>query len=1010
MNISKYLNHLYMGVERRPGLNPNALLAALTILVSTSFMGGCNREGDTEISSGITIFDSATTNGLRIRAVQGNNQTTAAGSLFPSQLIAQVFDSATGFPVAGTQVVFSETTSTNSIIIPQNFTSDIFGNKVNVTDSAGQVAAKVQAPRISNQLITIVAKIYKGSDNGLVEFTLNTKNTVPAKIALTTSHGQIETAGTPFDFTVSLNDEFGNLVDTYNGPLYLTWSNITHDSWAWDGTDLTGTTLASGEHAYSLPQGTSLCNFTNGICNTNTLINSPDPSNPNFLQGCGPLGCIATDSSQPSLISVRGNGIASTYAPIFNLPITVIGGVAAKTVFADKPGGPSGADAKLGSTNSDTEKSYMIDNAVAYSNPSTIVKSADASQGTIYAALADKYGNFVKDSDASLQWSPIAYTTGSGTNIASTALITYPTAANTTVSVNTITITPTATGTSTISATTSAGSGFLTYIVDPGAMFKVLVSTQHAQIETAGKPFNLNMSVVDKKGNILVAHHDGSAAFLGTLSATASILDGSSDPQISMGCNRLSIKGDNTFNAPFSSSPINLSPSPSNAAVALGSTSGCGARTYTPIFSNGISDTTLTASLNYASSNHSISPKISITLNTLPAAYSGAPYNTAAYNTGTTPIITVNKGTPSRLELHTTGVDDGSFILDQYSVENGANYWTDLVGAAIPKVGSTPAQASRVFYSILTDSAGNYLSNPADTTWTFGSAQEFVLSTPPVGASATYTPKGVGYRTLVLRSVSANGGLGVLSSYNALTNYPDHFEIYITDGGTSSPNSSSTATQPIDVTQPLTLHIEAKDDQNNTARLTESVYLTAYTSGTITASPKGTSPILPLSGPVAFTDGQALVPIRIPNLLNTAIKIGMALTDIAGAAHCTTPAGVHTASYCSNSGVPINFLTPVLKAGAISAIFIKDQANGAGNSLNGTTPLTALTTDSLPTYSIGAKDSEQNVIPTTSVGSGTWTSSTLATGPVAAIITAVGTGSNVTLSPTHPGTGILTVS
>jgi hypothetical protein len=298
-------------------------------------------------------------------------------------------------------------------------------------------------------------------------------------------------------------------------------------------------------------------------------------------------------------------------------------------------------------------------------------------------------------------------------------------------------------------------------------------------------------------------------------------------------------------------------------------------------FLNGVADTALSASLNFANrngsgtpSNHpTLAPTISVTLNTLPSAYNTTPYNTSAYNTGTTPTIIVNRGTASRLELHNTSGDNGNFIANQYSVANGAPYWNDAVGIAIPAVGGTPASASRVFYSTLTDSAGNFISNPSDTIWIAGGAfqGEFVSSppfSPPVGASATYTPALAGAGTILLYSQSANNGAGVTKSYSASTNTADHFEIYLTDG-TANPNNT------LDVTKSLTLHVVAKDEQNNTIQLTGSFYLDAYVTGA-NSSLKPTAPIVPVSGTFIFANGVATkTGLRLPNSSDT-VRIGLA--------------------------------------------------------------------------------------------------------------------------------------
>jgi hypothetical protein len=439
-------------------------------------------------------------------------------------LTVKVIDSTTGLVVPGAQIDFSETTSTDATIV----------NPSSLTDSSGQATAQIKAPNKYKQTILIEARIRGTSSTSA--FSLTTLNTgSPTQFAITTSHNLIETAGVPFGFIVSLNDELGNLVDSYNGSLNLTWAYLSAHAWAWNGTV---------GNDYNLPLGTLACVFVNGICNTAATY-------------------VLTDSTQTSLISV-GNGTGA-YNPIFNKAITVLPGIANKIVFANALSGPSGADSITGTA----------DDATVYSNPSTFITSADAAAKTFYSAITDSYGNFLQNSTTA-SWT-VSDITGKTAGTATSTILPYmrTPAGSSTLTGSAVVITPTLTGSAVVTAAEAGRSGSFNYIVDPGTMFRVVVTTQHSQIETAGVPFNLVISVVDAKGNPLTAHYDGTAAFQGSYSVTASFANDSSAPAVSIGCNRFLVSGDNTFNAPGSFNYPSPLPTPANPAL-----NGCGTRMY----------------------------------------------------------------------------------------------------------------------------------------------------------------------------------------------------------------------------------------------------------------------------------------------------------------------------------------------------------------------------------------------------------------------------------------------
>ncbi|MFZ9595112.1 MAG: Ig-like domain-containing protein [Bdellovibrionia bacterium] len=918
------------------------VLSLLSLILSS-----CNYLGNEALVSG--------TLGIQTQIVSGNQQITYANTFFNAPLTVRVVDPTTGAAIPGTQVDFTELTNTQATLITAHAT----------TDTSGYASTQVKAPNQYKLNILIEARV-RGSESKATFQIATANNGVPYQFGLTSTHDFIETAGVPFGFIVSLKDNLGQVIENFTGPITLTWNSVSQHAWAWNG---------NSSSDYSLPSGTMTCVFVSGICTT-------------------PIQYQVTDSSQLTYLSV-GNGPGG-YVSVFNMPMTVLPAAASKIVFARAPGGPKGADA-IGSTS---------DDAVAIQNPEELIRSTDEPQTTIYAAIVDSIGNYYSDAQQAA-WLVTDFP-GAPAGSAGTRILPYIGTPSGSASLigPAIVLTPHLTGSARIQASASQLTGFLSYRVNPGQMKGVLLTTEHNQLETAGVPFKINISVVDAKGNPLIAHHDGTQGFTGSFEITASFLNASADPPVSRGCNRFMLSGDNTFHQPASfntpsSIPANLPPS-----ISIEALKGCGSRTYQQTFLNGVANADLSASLNYANQDGNgnpgnyptLQPQISVQINNPPV---GTP---SAFNpAGMTPVIQVNRGPGTRIELHSNQLNNGSFILDQYAVANGYPYWLDAVGVALPATPSSSALASRTFYAVLTDAAGNTISSPSDTQWSTTGVfdGEFATSPPssPItGSSAIYTPITAGAGTLALYSPSANNNQGAYTLYTAQTSTADHFAISISDG--------TNPTNTIDVTRPLTLTIEARDSSNQLVLLNGSYYMNAFVTGH-TASNQGTSPIVPTSGTYNFTNGVATISgLKIPKQSNT-VQIGLTLSDISGT-HCSTPASITQGPFC-NPGTAFspptvkNFLVPTLIPGSPTTLSLRSGPAETDPII--TASSISLTTDSEPTYYATGYDSELNYI---GVLSGiNWSSSTLITGPVAATYS-TGTHGAIQFHPQNTGTGVLT--
>ena len=349
---------------------------------------------------------------------------------------------------------------------------------------------------------------------------------------------------------------------------------------------------------YQIPSASLPCTFTAGVCQVSSSY-------------------ILTDASQATgvWVSETTGKLASGSASV-----TVTPASASRIALANLAGGPTGK-------------------ATAYSTALTI--TTDQALLDLYAAIVDSFGNYLKDAPSSTTWS-------FSSEVPSGALTSY---LNSTTGAE-IQLTPTKTGAASLLVSgASYTSPTYTTTIQPGIPSLVAIAPAAgttASTVTAGVPIALALTLTDAKNNIITS--------TGTYAVTLGMDQATFTPDVSQGCNRYHVNGDNLYTS--------------------GAAGICGNRTVNLAFTNGALTTPLTVSLNYAYENYSATQTLSATVTLSGAA------STASILTGSSAPFTPHIGAAERIELHRSASNDGSFLYTQATFETASPTWVDTAGDA----------------------------------------------------------------------------------------------------------------------------------------------------------------------------------------------------------------------------------------------------------------------------------------------------------------------------------------
>ena len=679
------------------------------------------------------------------------------------------------------------------------------------------------------------------------------------KFVLTSTNNGVETAGVPFGFQIEVKDLKDNLVSDYNRTLNLNWTIPAIVSW-------------DGNRAV-LPNGLVPCTFVSGVCQT-----------PNTYR--------LMAESQGTYIYMSGNDPA--VQPVISQTIEVLRGGPAKLRFATGFGGPAAGARSF---------SYTTDiwgNLVARSEETA---TADEPSRQFFGAIVDEGGNYLSDATG-LSW------TGSATYI-SDYLTSNPD--------GTATHIPTKTGSAGTLSMSKAGleGHTILYYVFPGAPNRLVVNTEHNNIEAAGVPFTIQVSAVDQKGNILAGGSSGGGAFTGAFTTQLEMNNEIPPYPVSGGCAFIQERG-------------NLYAAPCNQPV------------ISPVgFINGTPsspDTAVIYAANDLNALYNQDPSYVPTITVTTQAANGFPSLS-----GTSPPILVTRGAPHHIMLKSDPGPMSTFRCegDQVSAIEPCTALKVVAGVA-------PTE----HYAVLQDRGGNYISDLPNAVFTpsgawAGSGQWTPVTGSP-GRRVRFTPILAGNGTITV------SGAGISSFYNGETAPAPlkSFSITLSDG--------VNAQNILDVTRPLTLTIQARDVTNNNLigynDPNHPLQIVIKRNGVVqppSTSPLGTNPVVPANGNYDFDSGMVTINnLRIPNASDT-----ISIQVIDG----------------NNSEIVSNILVPTLKLGAPASIAIRDAAGGLGNALvDSTNPAGALNPNysvDLPvTFHLAVYDAERNYFPTTELG------------------------------------------
>lgn len=266
----------------------------------------------------------------------------------------------------------------------------------------------------------------------------------------------------PINITSSSAESF-RIVTTHNQtemagqPFNITIYARDHDgntSAAYDGDKTLNfqiTTLPSWSgQASVLPNGNVVCTFSAGTC---------------VLSASGsPINYSVSDASTPHTLNVTdvGNEVPDVWA----VNITAVKGAAAKMVMTDKLGGP-------------------VAGAIVMTAPITM--TADDSK-LFAAAKVDAGGNYVADIPNTATWT--------GTTATVTGKLSVTTGTSTTF--NPV---PVGTGRVKVSLAGLADGQSPLITIGPGALSKIVITTEHNNVEIAGEPFSSSIKLTDADGN-----------------------------------------------------------------------------------------------------------------------------------------------------------------------------------------------------------------------------------------------------------------------------------------------------------------------------------------------------------------------------------------------------------------------------------------------------------------------------------------------------------------------------
>ena len=674
------------------------------------------------------------------------------------------------------------------------------------------------------------------------------------KYVVNTTGNGIETAGVPFGFHVELKDLKDNLVYNYNSSDSLNWTITAQKSW--DGT------------LPNVPASGVACAFVGGKCDTSSAyyLTAESAATNFFMTGPNP-----------------------SIQPISSQPIQVLKGSAPTGVrIATKLGGPSAG-------------AYSI-NYTASGLPTTLIaNTADDPDRTMYAAFIDTGGNYLSDASG-VTWSgDIAYLTSNLTNNSD--------------------------GTATVKQNVTGTNGYLKvakgtfshrvmYNVYPGVPSKLLVNTEHNGIESAGSQFNIIVSAVDAKGNLLTPQASGYGAYSGLMNTIYTLNNGIATYDVSGGCNKI----------------IGINPDPSNPCPVSVSNS--------VSFLNGVPSAIINGYLTAANDdnapwnkyNASYVPTITVTT----AATSSLPSLT-----GTSSPITIIRGAPHHIMLQTSAGNNSTFVCPASKINTAAQFNSNTMiqcDGLSKTAGSTPQD----YYAVLQDAAGNYISDVVTGTWTVydswsGSSQW----TPTNSFKSRFSPLIAGTGRLKISAMGQN----TYYMGNTAVAPMNNFIISMSDGVNTQ--------NVLDVTKPITLTIQGRDVANN--------YVTSYsdtnhtlnfiikTNGSVGlpgASPLGTTSIMPVNGNFSFDSGAVTITgLRIPKVSDI---VSIQVVD------------------GNDNTIVSNILTPNLKIGVPATLAIRDGTSNTGTDL--TVNPVSYSTDNIANFYLAVYDAEQNYYNTTEPG------------------------------------------